>query len=363
MTATAKALVLTQPRSLLGVELALPELGTDDALLRVEACGLCGTDHEAYTGMWRLGRQYVPGHETVGVIEAVGDSGAKRLGVEVGQRVAVEPFQSCRSCTACGHGDYRHCAQHGIRDAYGFTAVECPPGLWGGYAQYQYLSPDSLVLPVPDVLDPVVATLFNPVGAGIRWTVQLPRLTAGSVVAVLGPGVRGLAACAAANSAGAAFVMVTGAAIDADRLALAPLFGADLAVDVTSADPVRALRDAAGRLADVVVDVTAGAPAAFTQAIELATYGGTVVVAGIRGKPDPPNFWPDHIVTKELHVIGTIGVDVDSYRPALELLAEGRYPFAELPRRCAALDSADSLLLAMAGESSDSRPVHGVIVP
>jgi alcohol dehydrogenase len=208
-----------------------------------------------------------------------------------------------------------------------------------------------------------VATLFNPVGAGIRWTVQLPDLTPDTVVAVLGPGVRGLAACAAAKSAGAAFVMVTGAAVDADRLVLAPLFGADLAVDVTSADPVRALRDAAGQLADVVVDVTAGAPAAFTQAIELAANGGTIVVAGIRGQPDPPNFWPDHIVTKELRIIGTIGVDVDAYRPALELLAESRYPFAELPRRCAGLDSAAELLLTMAGESSDRRPVHGVIVP
>jgi alcohol dehydrogenase len=363
MTATASALVLTEPRSLVGVELPLPRLGADDALLRVEACGLCGTDHEGFTGMWRARRPYVPGHETVGVIEAIGDGAAERLAVGVGQRVALEPFQSCRSCHACGAGDYRHCERHGITDAYGFTAVEQPPGLWGGYAQYQYLSPDSLLLPVPDVLDPVMATLFNPVGAGIRWTVQLPHLAPGSVVAVLGPGVRGLAACAAAKSAGAAFVMVTGAPMDADRLALAPSFGADLAVDAISSDPVRALRDAVGRLADVVVDVTAGAPAAFTQAIELAAHGGTIVVAGIRGKPDPPNFWPDHIVTKELHIIGTIGVDVDAYRPALELLAEGRYPFAELPRRCVGLDGAAELLGAMAGESSDFRPVHGVIVP
>src|SRR5262249_52957356 len=156
--------------------------------------------------------------------------------------------------------------------------------LWGGYAERQYLAPDSMLLPVPDGLDPVVATLFNPLGAGVRWAVTMPETEPGAVVAVLGPGVRGLSACAAAKEAGAAFVLVTGRGErDAERLALAGAFGADLAVDVATTDPVRALRQAVGGLADVVVDVTAKAPAAFSQAIALARTGGTVVVAGTRG--------------------------------------------------------------------------------
>ncbi|AMC72822.1 alcohol dehydrogenase [Mycobacterium tuberculosis] len=70
---------------------------------------------------------------------------------------------------------------------------------------------------------------------------------------------------------------------DADRLALAAQFGADLAVDVAIDDPVAALTEQTGGLADVVVDVTAKAPAAFAQAIALARPAGTVVVAGTRG--------------------------------------------------------------------------------
>ena len=121
------------------------------------------------------------------------------------------------------------------------------PGLWGGYAQYQYLSPDSMLLKVPDTLDPVTATLFNPMGAGVRWGATLPQTGPGDVVAILGPGIRGLCSLVAARAAGAGFIMVTGAGPrDRSRLDTALAFGADLVVDVTEEDPARALRRAVG---------------------------------------------------------------------------------------------------------------------
>jgi alcohol dehydrogenase len=360
----ARALVLEQPRTLVARELPVPETGDDDALLRVEACGLCGTDHEQYTGHLPTGYAFVPGHETVGVIERIGDTAAQRWGVAAGDRVAVEVFQSCRVCEACRTGAYQRCERHGLADMHGYIPVDKPPGLWGGYARYQYLGPDAVVHRVPDALDPAVATLFNPLGAGVRWGVTVPETQAGDVVAVLGPGVRGLSVLAAVRHAGAGFVMVTGrGAQDAERLAVASDFGADLIVDSADMDPARALRDATGGLADVVVDVTAKAPEAFAQAIALARPAGTVVVAGTRGSPEPPNFWPDHIVFKELRIIGALGVDSPAYRAALELLATGRFPFADLPRRVAGLDDAEGLIRSLAGEGDVPPPVHGVIAP
>ena len=247
---------------------------------------------------------------------------------------------------------------------YGFVNVDRAPGLWGGYAEHQYLAPDSMLRPVPATLDPVTATMFNPLGAGIRWAVTLPALRTDDIVAVLGPGVRGLSSCAAAKHAGAGFVMVTGrGARDAPRLAIAADFGADLAVDVDARDPVRALRDATGRMADIVVDVTAKAPAAFAQAIKLARPGGTVVVAGTRGGGGAgADFDPDQIVRKELRVVGALGVDSAAYDHALQLLAERRFPFEALPRRIAGFGDVGELLAMMAGER-EVPPVHGVIVP
>lgn len=364
-SASARALVLERPRHLVIHDIPLPALGDDDALVRVEACGLCGTDHEQYTGELAGGFAFVPGHETIGIIETIGPRAAQRWQVAEGDRIAVQVLQSCRACDACLAGEYTRCKRHGVADMYGFIDVGRAPGLWGGYAEYQYLAPDSMVLSLPDNLDPILATLFNPLGAGIRWGATLPGTGDGDVVAVLGPGVRGLCVAAAAREAGAGFVMVTGfGPRDAERLALASDFGADLVVDVAVDDPITALRDATGRLADVVVDVTAKAPAAFAQAIKLVRTAGTVVVAGTRGWGiGAPGFFPDMVVMKEIRILGALGVDTTAYRAALDLLASGRYPFADLPRRCVGLDGAADLLATMAGDQDDIPPVHGVVTP
>ena len=361
----ARALVLEQPRRFVTREFALPEIGDDGGLLRVEACGLCGTDHEQYTGALPAGFAFVPGHEVVGTVEAVGGRAAARWKVQAGDRVAVEVFQSCRSCARCAAGEYQRCQRHGLADMYGFIDVGRPPALWGGYATHLYLAPDAMLHAVPPGIDPVLATIFNPLGAGLRWAVTVPGTKAGDVVAVLGPGIRGLSACVAAREAGASFVMVTGAgAKDEPRLAAAADFGADLAVDVTTTDAVHALREATGgALADVVVDVTAKAPEALGQAVGLARAGGTIVLAGTRGSAETPGFWPDLLVYKELHLIGALGVDAPAYAAALELLAGGRYPFDRLPRRVAGFGDLEDLVRTMAGEGESRPPVHGVFVP
>ena len=222
-----------------------------------------------------------------------------------------------------------------------------------------------MLLSVPDGIDAVDATLFNPVGAGIRWGAELPGTGPGDVVAVLGPGIRGLAAVAAAREAGAAFVMVTGkGGHDHPRLAAARRFGADLAVDIDEEDPTRALRAATGGAgATVVVDVTANAPDALGQAVRMAATGARIVLAGTRNSAETPGFEPDTVVYKELHLIGALGVDYPAYRQALDLIATDHYPFRSLPRRVESLEGAADLLAAMAGETAEPPPVHAVLVP
>ena len=363
--ATSRALVLCAPRSLEFRDLAVPAPSPDTALLEVEACGLCGTDHELFTGRLPIRTPLVPGHETVGVLVEVGDAASAAWGVTVGDRVAVECFQSCRTCNPCRSGAYRRCATNGLRTAYGLSPLDVGPELSGGWATHHALGPDSMVLPVPDGLDPVDATLFNPVGAGIRWGAELPGTGPGDVVAVLGPGIRGLAAAAAAKEAGADFVMVTGkGANDQPRLEAATAFGADLAVDVDEEDPTEALHAATGGPgANVVVDVTANAPDALGQAVHLAAPEARIVLAGTRNSTETPGFDPDHIVFKELRLLGALGVDAPAYLAALDLLATDRYPFRTVSRRVEPLEGAADLLATMAGEGDAPPPVHAVLVP
>jgi len=166
------------------------------------------------------------------------------------------------------------------------------------------------------------------------------------------------------KEAGAEFVMLTGMG-DADRarLDLAKDFGADLVVDVGEENPALAMKRELGRLADVVLDATAKAPSALAQSVAIARPGGTICIAAIRASSESPGFQPDHIVYKELKILGVAGVDTPAYEQAFDLLASRKYPFESLPRRVVGLEDAGDLLAQMSGERAGDRPVHGVVAP
>jgi alcohol dehydrogenase len=357
------ALVLEGPRKLVRHDVPKPTISDDDALLSVLACGLCGSDHEQWTGTVGAAVPMIPGHETVGVIAEIGDSAARAWGVDVGDRVAVEPFVSCQQCPECLAGRARACRTRGMR-CYGQLSTTEAPALWGGYAQMQYLSPGTVLRKVPPNLSDVLASSFNAVGAGYQWGVRAPRTGEGDRVAVLGPGIRGISAALAAKDAGAAFTMVSGfGPRDADRLRAARNCGVDLVVDAAVDDPIDLFFRHAGGLANVVLDATANSASAFMQAIELADVAGRVVIAGLRGAVDLVGFRPDLIVDRELHVEGIRGVDSQDYADALALLASGRFDFEAMPLRTAGFSDLGDLLDTMAGQTDDAPPVRAAFIP
>src|SRR4249919_2919175 len=111
-TARVRAMVQTGPRALELRELERPTIGDDEALIRVEACGICGSDVSMYEadpahGGDRMVFPVIRGHEPVGIVEEIGATMAHRHGIDVGDRVAVDPFLRCGSCRYClsGHGE------------------------------------------------------------------------------------------------------------------------------------------------------------------------------------------------------------------------------------------------------------------
>lgn len=364
MTRTARAVVQTASRTLEMREFPLPEIGDDDALLRVEACGICGSDYEQYEGALPVRLPVIPGHEPVGRIEQIGPRAAERWGIAEGDRVCVEALIPCGACAACERKEYGSCnGRKGPLYAHGYLGVDKPPSLWGGYAEYLYLSPQSLVHKIDDAISPEIATLFNPIGAGFRWAVDVPHLQPGESLVVLGPGQRGLASVIAAKDAGAGTVIVTGLSRDAEKLDLAREFGADITVDIERDDLRTIVREATdGRGADVVIDVTAYATDAVLQAIDVARRGGRVVLAGTKG-PKPVEIVTDRILMKELTVYGVLGVDYPNYERAIRLIESRRYPLEKMHTHSLPLDEAERALQLLAGAVPGESAVHIALIP
>jgi threonine dehydrogenase-like Zn-dependent dehydrogenase len=346
-------------------ELPLPDIGDDEALLRIEACGICGSDYEQYEGALPAKYPVIPGHEPVGRIHAIGDAAAERWDVREGDRVCVEALAPCGKCPQCTSGSTHLCSGRGGIASYGFLSLDAPPGLWGGYAEYLYLPPAVVVHRIDEAIDPVIATLFNPIGAGFRWAVAMPRLQPGETIVVLGPGQRGLGSVLAAREAGAGQIIVTGLERDAAKLALAREFGADFTLIVDKDDVRRSVREATnGRGADVVVDVTSYATSAVTLAIDLASRGGRVVLAGTKGLGNPtPDFFSDKLVMKELTVMGALGVDHVNYERAVRLIESRKYPLEKMHTHTLPLGEAERAIRLLSGAEPKESAIHIALVP
>ncbi|WP_131732734.1 zinc-dependent alcohol dehydrogenase [Actinomadura formosensis] len=369
---TARAVLQRAPRDLDLVELPLPDVGPDDALLSVEACGICGTDVEEYSGalLDSIGpaSPFVPGHEPVGRIAAIGAGAARRWGLAEGDRVVVEPALPCGACRDCRTGRYALCAgwdHHPM--SYGFIPARIPPALWGGFADHMYLHPNSVVHRVPDTVDPRIAATFNALAAGVEWAVEVPGTRAGDCVVVLGAGQRGLTCVLAARAAGAGPVIVTGLAADRHKLDLALELGATGAVEADGGGvPEKVLALTGGVPADVVIDVASHDTTTVLDAMRIARPGGTVVLAGLKGGRPVPGWVSDDVVLKGLRVQGVRAVGHTSFRRAVALIAAGDRPLHRLVTHSFALADAAEAIETLAGNrpaSPETAPLSVVITP
>lgn len=360
----SRVVVQTAPRVLEMRELPVPEIDADSGLLRIEACGICGSDAEQYSGVLPVPLPVVPGHEPLGIIEKIGDRAAKRWGVDTGDRVAVEALIPCGHCAACIGGRYQVCRGRGTMFGYAYIPLSHPPGLWGAYADYMYLDPHSLVHPIRRDLPASLAVMFNPLGAGFRWAVEIPQSGPGDTVLILGPGQRGLASVIAARAAGADCIIVTGLSRDAPKLALAKEFGADFVIDVEHEDARKRVKEITnGRGADVVVEVSANAAEPVAEALYYVAPGGRVVLAGVKGFKPVPDFISDLIVVKEVTVKGAFGVTSRAYNSAIRLIESGKVPLEKMHTHDFALEEAERAIQLLAGEVEGESSIHSCLLP
>ncbi|MFQ5666256.1 MAG: zinc-binding dehydrogenase [Candidatus Binatia bacterium] len=361
---TTRAIVQTAPRTLELRELPIPDIDADSALLRVEACGICGSDVEQYTGTLPVRWPLIPGHEPLGIIERIGDRAAQRWGVRAGDRVAVEVLIPCGHCRACIEGRYQVCRGRGSMFAYSYIPLSHPPGLWGAYSDYMYLDPYSIVHPVRKDVPANIAVMFNPLGAGFRWAVEIPDTGPGDIVLILGPGQRGLASVIAARAAGADTIIVTGLARDAHKLALAKELGADHTINIEAEEARACVRKLTnGHGADVIVEVSAVAAEPVGEALHYAAIGGRIVLAGVKGFKVVPEFISDLVVAKELTIKGAFGVTSNAYRSAIRLIESGRVALDKMHTHDFALVEVERAIQMLGGEIPGEASIHSCLVP
>lgn len=364
MALSARAAVLTGPERVELREYPLPNIGYSDGLLRVEACGGCGSDVPAFRTHDPSDAGVILGHEVVGVVERAGDGALARWGVEVGDRIVVERWIPCGHCVDCYSGNYRRCIQSvdGKPLFYGGSPVDLPPALWGGFADYMYLHPQSVVYKASPSMPASRVPLFTPLANAISWIQDVANVGIGDSIVIEGPGPVGLAAVLVAVAAGASPVIVLGLSTDQERLATARRFGA-VAINIDDQDPVAAVSDVTdGRLADAVLDVTSGAGGTALQtAISVAGVHGRIVTASAESRSQL-TFDARAFSNKDLTLRGVWGRERHAIFAALRMLEDGRLPFDDLVTHDFALDSVDEALRTVARDTNPGA-LHVCVTP
>ena len=344
----------------------IPPIGPGQALLRVEACGLCGSDVEQYRGTMAakgiMRYPVIPGHEPIGRIAEIGPEATRAWGVKEGDRVALEPHLSCGRCELCLRGDYHNCRSlmpPGAPPCYGYTPRDVGHGLWGGYSEYIHLHERTVFHKVPDTMPLAMATLYQPLAAGIRWAVQVPKTAMGDTVLILGHGQRGLGAVVAAREAGAGTIIITGTSRSAHKLRLAEALGADYSIEADREDTVtRVMEITNGRGVDVVLDVVPVAAKPIADAVEVARIGGTIVLSGIKGKDENVSLDVDRVLYKELTIKGVYSQAREAYVEAFRLLAENNYRLERLHTHEYPLERAEEALQTLGRERNpEEQPI------
>lgn len=355
--------VVEEPGRMALREFDIPPIGPDEALLRVEMAGVCGSDPKFYHGTAGQHCRYpaILGHETLGRIAQIGEVASLRYGLRVGDRVIVESAVPCGHCRYCLIGSYRLCDN---RQGYGGKVpASQPPHLWGSYGQYMYVAPGSMLHPISPHVPAEAAVLAGLIANGVQWVRIIGNASMTQSVVIQGAGPQGLSMTVAAKESGASPIVITGLSVDRERLELARDLGADYCIDVQEEDPVeRVWQITGGLLSDLVVDVT-GSPEAMQKSLKMVRKQGTVVLAGMVGSGKLTPLPTDDILSKEVRIQGVLGKGVDAVNAAVKLIESRRYPLEKMVTHKYSLEAAEEAVRAMGREIRDVFPIKAVIVP
>jgi threonine dehydrogenase-like Zn-dependent dehydrogenase len=343
-------------------EFPFPEIPPDAGLLKIEAAGVCGSDWHWYNSD-RPPR--IMGHENVGRVYALGKIAAARWGLKEGDRVALEEYLPCGHCALCRSGEFRLCEQTESRRPgalrYGTTPISEPPGLWGGYSEFQYLHANSVFHRVPESLPAELAAMCLPLANGIQWTCFDGGIGPGKTILIQGPGQQGLACVVAAKAAGADCIIISGFERDEARLEIAKTLGADHTVNIEQEDLEARVRGiTAGHGVDLSVD-TAGGSTTLVTAVRLTRRGGSVLFAATP-EATPPDFQVSDLLARRLILRPCRGHSFAAVELALHYIASRRFQLEGMATHRFGLDEVDLAVRSVGGHGVPGA-IHVTVLP
>lgn len=302
-----KAMRLESIGNLFIREIEKPVPGPDDLLVRIEACGICGTDRHLLHGEFPSTPPVTLGHEFCGIIEAMG---ADVTGFRLGARITGDPNISCGRCPQCQAGRVNLCRN---LKAIGISRD-------GGFADY-VIVPQRQAFEIPLDRPATHAAFCEPLACCLHG-VDMAQIKAGSSVVVLGGGVIGLLTVQLARLAGATTVILS--TRQESKRKLAEELGATASVDPSAGDIIEQITGLGGLVpggVDVVIEC-AGVAETVEQSTRLARAGGTVAILGVMAQGDKVKIEPFDILFRELRVLGSF-INPFTHRRAAELVASG----------------------------------------
>jgi len=302
-----RALVLSEYKHLEVRDVPEPAVGDADVLVRVRACGICGSDVHGYDGS--SGRRVPPavmGHEAAGVVERIG-AAVRR--VSPGDRVTFDSTVSCGRCDYCRADRFNLCDQRKV------LGVSCADYRRAGAFAELVAVPEHIVYGLPHEVPFEHAAMVEPVAVAVHAVARAPMPARNAVV--VGAGTIGLLVIQALRAAGARRVIAVD--VDEGKLALARKLGAEVALNPTAVDVPSEVRRLTEGGADVALECV-GATEPIQTAVACLRKGGSVVLVG---NVSPGIQLPlQAVVTGELTLVGTCASNGE-YPRAIELLRTG----------------------------------------
>ena len=305
-----KALLLSEYNQLDVADLPAPVPGADEILVRVAACGICGSDVHGYDGT--SGRRIPPivmGHEAAGVVAAAG-SGVSKF--KTGDRVTFDSTVYCGQCEFCLQGDVNLCNN---RQVIGVSCGDYRRA--GAFAEYVVV-PQRITYHLPAALEFQEAAMLEAVSVALH-AVRVSEMKGGETALVIGAGMIGLLTLQAAKAAGASQVLI--ADIDRSRLERAEKLGADATLLLSGNELVQEiLRRTGGKGVDLVLEAV-GRDETISASIASVRKGGTVTLIG---NISPQVKIPlQVVVSRQIRLQGSCASSGE-YPEAMELLANGK---------------------------------------